>query len=233
MAAEMALDAIADDHPARSDVIEIRRSTARAVGLTDRLLEAGRADRHQPDAGQAGGGWTAGGTDVGVVVRAIEPVLRRLVEGDAVLVIDAPTGIGHVPLDPAAIESIVVNLVVNARDAQPFGGVIFVDVGDRPVPGTARPGVQLSVADTGTGIAADIRARIFEPFVTTKLHGSGLGLAIVADVARSIGGHVDAIDRADGGTVFRVVLPCVETGVEGTRPGPVCLAAPRSIEGAP
>jgi two-component system cell cycle sensor histidine kinase/response regulator CckA len=233
MAAEMALDALADDHAARPDVFEIQRSTSRASALTDRLLAFAHSKVPSPMDRLSEAVRSTAGTDVGAVIRAIEPVLRRLVEGNAVLTVEAPTGLGHVPLDPVAIESIVVNLVVNARDAQPFEGRIVVNVEKCVIPGTFRPGVQISVADGGTGIPPEIRDTIFEPFVTTKLHGSGLGLAIVADVARSIGGNVDAFDQAQGGTVFRVVLPRLEKPSDGGHPAPLRLVVPCRIEGGP
>jgi signal transduction histidine kinase len=229
LAVAMAADAIAEDHPARADLDEAQRATTRAAAMTDRLLEGVRPvpvgatsdDRVVPD------GSRAIACDVALVIHSIEPILRRLVEPGIDLRIDVAADLGRVGLDEAAIECLVVNLVVNARDAQPRGGRIDVEATARPMPGSGSPAVQLTVADRGRGIAAEVRDRMFDPRVTTKPGGSGLGLAIVADVVRSVGGTVDAVDRRDGGTRFLVVLPS-----DGPRPLQA-PARPRVHQAAP
>jgi two-component system cell cycle sensor histidine kinase/response regulator CckA len=242
LAVEMAIESVGDDHPARADLVEAIRALDMATVLTVRLLELGgtqgveRPGAVQPDPG------ASSGCDVADVVRAIDPILRRLVDGEWTLELDVPQAVGRVALEAASVESLVVNLVVNARDAQPDGGRIDIAVHERRPGPTAPAFVELSVADRGTGIAAELRHRIFEPRVTTKIGGSGLGLAIVADVVRAAGGTVQVSDRAGGGTCFLVLLPRLAEPVRviaprGAQPGggPVghLHLGVRTIEGEP
>jgi signal transduction histidine kinase len=201
LAVAMATATLDGDHPARSDLdqalIVIDRAARLAVRLCQpSILPAGEALR--PD---------GPGCDVSAVVRSVEPILHRLVRGDGELVVDVPDRVGRVRLDAAALESLVVNLVVNARDAQPMGGRIDLVVSALDEPVTGRPLVRLAVADRGAGIDPLIRDRMFLPRQTTKPDGSGLGLAIVAEVVGSVDGTVVAQDRRSGGTRFVVDLP--------------------------
>jgi signal transduction histidine kinase len=212
LAVAMAMTGLEPGHSARPDLEGAIVILDRAARLAGRLLVAGRdADTgHDED--------RTLGCDVAVVVRSIEPILRRLVRGDAELAVDTPGHVGRVPLDAAAIESLVVNLIVNARDAQPLGGRIELEVTGGQQAGTGRPTVRLTVADRGTGIDPAVRERMFAPRVTTKVGGSGLGLAIVADAVDAAGGTIVALDRRNGGTRFVVDLPrLAESGPAAAR----------------
>jgi len=125
-------------------------------------------------------------------------------------------GIGHVRADPAHLEQVIVNLVLNARDALAAGGTLTIETSERhmtaPARGAAtRPGlyVVLSVTDSGTGMDEDTRARLFEPFFTTKeaAHGSGLGLAIVHGIVKSTGGSIRVSSEPGAGTSVRLFFP--------------------------
>jgi signal transduction histidine kinase len=119
-------------------------------------------------------------------------------------------------VDPGQMEHAVLNLALNARDAMPDGGVLTIGTANRPamppeIAADLAPGdyVELSVADTGAGMAADVLARAVEPFYTTKEpgQGSGLGLSQVYGIARQSGGAMRIESEAGGGTIVRLYLP--------------------------
>jgi two-component system, cell cycle sensor histidine kinase and response regulator CckA len=140
----------------------------------------------------------------------------RLIGDDVRLVIDAPDNLPNVCADPAQLEQIVVNLAINARDAMPRGGDLFVRV--RPhVLGRPRPGrevqppgeyVQIVVEDTGEGIRPELLPRVFEPFFTTKgLQGTGLGLSTVYGIVKQSGGFIWIESEVGKGTTFTIDFP--------------------------
>jgi CheY-like chemotaxis protein len=155
------------------------------------------------------------------VVRGIEPMLQRVLGEDVEL--DIPTGpaTSVVMADRGQIQQIIMNLVVNARDAMPEGGKLSIKtanvaLSDEDVRNQvgARPGphVELSVSDTGEGMPDDVRPHIFEPFFTTKPtgKGTGLGLSTVLGIAQQSGGHVAVETAVGSGSTFRIFLPVAE-----------------------
>jgi CheY-like chemotaxis protein len=154
-------------------------------------------------------------------VRDLEPLLRRSIGEDIELVCELEPDLLPVKADPSQIDQVLMNLVVNARDAMAGGGRIRIETanasldeaGVRPHPGLA-PGhyALLSVSDTGTGIQDEVQTHIFEPFFTTKPQGkgTGLGLPTVFGIARQSGGTVVVDSRWGRGTSMRVYLPTVE-----------------------
>ena len=140
--------------------------------------------------------------DVSAIVRGMERTLRRAVGPVVNLVLELDEALPAVDADRGQIERIVMNLVVNARDAAGPGGAVTVTTRSDATTGRVR----LSVTDTGDGIPDEIRARIFDPFFTTKASGkgSGLGLAIVRMLASQTGGAIDVISRAGHGATFVV-----------------------------
>ena len=145
-------------------------------------------------------------------------MLRRLIGDDVELILRLSSSPCPVVSDPRQVEQVVMNLVVNARDAMPGGGTLVVEtdvvslgVDGLPVPAGVAAGryVRLAVTDTGTGMPQEVASRIFEPFFTTKQpgQGTGLGLSTVYGIARQAGGHVDVYSEVGHGTVFKVYLP--------------------------
>jgi PAS domain S-box-containing protein len=209
---------LAPDAPEREDVEEIARAVERGASLTRQLLAFGR---RQPLSLRA--------VDVRAAVAGVERMLRRAVGERVELDVRAAGDPCWAWADPAAIEQVVVNLALNARDAMPAGGVVVVDVvaareqaaataeppaaaGDASATdGTARPGayVVLRVADTGTGMSPEVLQRAFEPFFTTKAvgRGTGLGLAVVHGIAEQSGGFVRVRSAPGQGTTVEVFLP--------------------------
>jgi two-component system cell cycle sensor histidine kinase/response regulator CckA len=152
----------------------------------------------------------------------MQKLLKRTLSADILLEVELAEDAGRVRTDPAQLEQVLLNLVINARDAMPEGGRIFVRTrrNHRDAPGAdgvpAGDWVVLEVADTGPGIPEAIRARIFEPFFSTKEGhgGTGLGLAIVYSVATSCGGKVTLDSEENVGSTFRVFLPRTTEAVE-------------------
>ncbi|HOC88666.1 MAG TPA: response regulator, partial [bacterium] len=151
-------------------------------------------------------------------------VLKRLVNENIDLVTRFKEGTGNIKADPAEVEQIIVNLVVNARDAMPRGGKLIIET-DRVTLDQkycrnhidATPGeyMLLSVQDNGDGMNEATQARIFEPFFTTKDQGTGLGLPTVFGIVRQNKGHVECYSEVGKGTLFKIFLPLVaEAAVE-------------------
>jgi PAS domain S-box-containing protein len=215
-------ESFASNDPRQDDVAEIQQAVRRAAGLTRQLLAFGRKSTHAPRV-----------LDLNTLVPDLRPLLARVLGPDIRLrVVRAPAP-ALVLADPTAIEQVLVNLAVNARDAMPAGGRLVValsHVVDSPPPPDVAPGsvpprgyVRLAVRDTGIGMDERTRARIFEPYFTTKDadRGSGLGLSTVHGIVLQSGGRLD-VDTAPGaGTTFRVDLPAVnpaDGGGELARP---------------
>ncbi|HEX6306868.1 MAG TPA: PAS domain S-box protein [Longimicrobiales bacterium] len=199
-------DKLSDDARAHADVVEIRRAVERAARLTRQLLAFSRRQVVRPRA-----------TELGGVILELDRMLRRIITEELTLH-TAVVPDAWVFADPGQLEQIVVNLIVNARDAAPRTG-IDVSVGtvrlpaDDPSAHGLPPGeyVRLVVADDGTGIDPEILPHIFEPFFTTKEigQGTGLGLATVYGIVQDAGGQIFVDSRIGVGTTMRVYLPLV------------------------
>ncbi|HYH65631.1 MAG TPA: PAS domain-containing protein, partial [Urbifossiella sp.] len=215
---DMALDALPLGDPARHMVEEMRSAGTRAADLTRQLLAYGRKQllRHEI-------------LDLGGLAAENGRMLRLLVGADVELVLDPRPA--WVAADPGQLVQVLMNLSVNARDAMPLGGRLAVRT--RAVSlaaGAAQDGVAvgagayalLEVADTGTGMSADVRGHLFEPFFTTKGQGkgTGLGLATVYGIVKQSGGHVEVETGSGRGTTFRVYLPAAPGPPTTDRPTP-------------
>jgi two-component system cell cycle sensor histidine kinase/response regulator CckA len=193
--------------PRQADVAAINAAAGRAATLTRQLLAYGRQSLMRPEP-----------IDLNAVVSDIEPMIRRLIGEDVELRTSLEPDLGWVQADAGQLDQVILNLVVNARDALSSGGTIELATANVRLdeayaaehPG-ARPGsyVMISVSDTGVGIDAATLARIFEPYFTTKDRGrgTGLGLATVLGIVEQSGGHIDVASTVGEGTTFRVYLP--------------------------
>jgi len=189
--------------------MEIQQAADRAASLTHQLLAFGRRQTLQPRV-----------LDLNAIVRGLEKMLRRVLSENVDLTIRIAAGLGSVKADPVQMEQVLLNLVVNARDAMPKGGRLTISTASQRVDSDSgqdetfiRAGdyVTLSVADTGIGMDAATRERIFEPFFTTKEvgKGTGLGLATVYGIVKQSNGHIGVDSEPGRGTTFCVSLPRV------------------------
>jgi CheY-like chemotaxis protein len=208
----LALRKVPEDSPVRRWLSEVDSSAWRAAALTRHLLAFSRQQVIEPRV-----------LDLRAVVEGMESLVARTIGEDVRLrtrLADEPC---RVLVDHGQVEQIVLNLVTNARDAMPDGGLLTLKVegpsSRHPVSPAARRGqraVILSVSDTGHGMKDDVRGRIFEPFFTTKPSGSGtgLGLAMVYGAAEQNGGWIDVESVPGRGSTFRLCLPEAQTDTD-------------------
>jgi PAS domain S-box-containing protein len=197
----MLMSELPSDSPIRPDIQEIAAAAERAETLTRQLLAFSRQQVLQPQS-----------VDVGALALGLRSMLRRLVREDIEIatVIDPVAGVAWA--DPGQIEQVLVNLVVNARDAMPDGGTVTIRTAaceHASAGAPSSPHVLVEVSDTGEGMTPEVQARMFEPFYTTKESGkgTGLGLSTVYGIVRQSGGDI-AVDSVPGtGTTFRIYLP--------------------------
>jgi CheY-like chemotaxis protein len=207
--AELTRALLRPEDPLRRNIDLIHRTAARAAELTRQLLAFSRKQVLELVV-----------LDLNAVAADMQDMLQRMIGEDITLVTMLDPMLGRVQADRSQIEQVILNLVVNARDAMPHGGRLTLEtVNVAPSRDTAhsmglRPGpsVMLSVSDTGVGIPRALQDRIFEPFFTTKEQGkgTGLGLATVYGIVKQSGGDIE-VDSAPGrGTRFRIYLPVVD-----------------------
>jgi signal transduction histidine kinase len=211
--ADLLLMQLPEEEPARAEAKEIKVSVQRGAGLTRQLLAFSRRQATSPRL-----------LAVEDVVSGMEMMLQRTIGPQVELEIRCDHPPTQVVADPAQMEQVVLNLVINARDAMPHGGRLAISVdavdGDDAavaahVEGRRGRFARLTVSDTGTGIDEATRARLFEPFFTTKEEGkgSGLGLSIVYGIVKQNGGYVGVVSEPGEGATFHVYLPLADVPV--------------------
>lgn len=215
--AELASSRLPPDHPVQQDLSHILAGAEKAAGLVRQLLGFARKQFAQPRA-----------TDVNQVVQEMRPLLERSLGERIQLDLQLSAQPAIILIDPAQLEQILLNLVLNARDAMPQGGSITLrtehlhSTHSLPaLPTDAPPGkyVCLIVQDEGTGIASTDLPHIFEPFYTTKgVHGHGLGLATVYGIVVQNRGFIQVHSQPDVGTAFRIYFPLLEASVAVSPP---------------
>ena len=201
---------LGSDSPLRKYIEEIRQASERAAGLTRQLLVFGRKQTVVPVV-----------LDLNDVVKDLDKMLIRLIDANVEMTTNLGKKIGHVKADSGYIGQVLMNLVVNARDAMPNGGKLTIETNNVKLDENyarthtgAFPGdyVMLSVTDTGTGMTDEVKALLFEAFFTTKPlgKGTGLGLATCQTIVQQCGGHIDVHSEVGNGTTFKIYFPRAE-----------------------
>jgi two-component system cell cycle sensor histidine kinase/response regulator CckA len=228
---ELVLETLSPGDPIRSDIIEVRKAGASAVGLTRQLLALSRRQVLSPRV-----------IDLNQIVTHLERMVRRLIGAHVVLAFELASDLGRVSADPGQIEQVIMNLVLNARDAmgEHERGTLtiathnqYVDDGQGETLNiTAGRYVMLSVRDTGSGMNEATIERIFEPFFTTKEKGkgTGLGLSTALGIVQQSGGAVGLESELGVGTVFCVYLPRTDRPVQSAYSIPPARVSNRSWE---
>lgn len=202
----LALQKIGSDHPGAKDIEQVINAGERATSLIRQLLAFGRRQILDPQP-----------VNVNIFITSIQKILSRLIGENISLSTMLSPDIGMVLADPSQIEQIIMNLVINARDAIEHGGTITIETANISIDSTftsksrgAKEGdyVLISFCDTGMGMSDEVINRIFEPFFTTKAEsGTGLGLATVYGIVKQNGGYIQVVSQVGIGTEFKVFIP--------------------------
>jgi signal transduction histidine kinase len=226
--AELLLAKMKDADPGRRYVDQLLRAAQRAAGLTRQLLAFSRRQVLQLKV-----------VDLNQLVADLEKMLDRLIGEDVELTVLPRPDLGSVRVDPGQMEQVIMNLVVNARDAMPKGGQLRIETANADLDATyaathepVKPGryVMLAVSDDGVGMDETTRARVFEPFFTTKPagEGTGLGLATVYGIVKQSGGYIWVYSEPGRGTTFRLYFP---RALERPEPEETEAAPPADLRG--
>jgi two-component system, cell cycle sensor histidine kinase and response regulator CckA len=210
---QFAVASLPAESSARSDVEQVEFAAQRAATLTRQLLAFSRQQVLQPQL-----------LSLNDVVRGMERMMTRLIDETIRIELRLDSSLGFVMADPGQIEQVLLNLVLNARDAMPAGGVLTIETGNDTNGTTTadlphEPRAMLRVVDTGTGMDDETQTRIFEPFFTTKPvgKGTGLGLSTVYGIVSQSGGAIFVKSERGHGSAFTVTLPLCEGEPEDTR----------------
>jgi signal transduction histidine kinase/CheY-like chemotaxis protein len=211
---EIASNKLATADPVRLRLVEVEKAAKRAAVLTGQLLAF---SRRQPIERRS--------IDLNDSIGEIMKLVNRIIGADVEVKVTAGADLSAILADPTQIEQVVMNLVINARDAMPHGGLlsietsnIFLDESYQRQHNWGKPGnyVQITVSDSGSGMNEETKARIFEPFFTTKEvgKGTGLGLSMVYGIVKQHEGHISVYSELGHGTAFRIFLPSIECPIE-------------------
>ncbi|HEX4138123.1 MAG TPA: response regulator [Bryobacteraceae bacterium] len=222
---DLSLKQVPAGSPICENLRQIRKAGEQAAILTRQLLAFGRKQVLHPKV-----------MNLNAVIETNVKILRRIIGADIELVTRLDANPGSVKADDGQIEQILMNLVVNSRDAMPQGGQVIVETRNMPIDYSAGhgPRIMLSVTDSGSGMDATTQSRIFEPFFTTKElgRGTGLGLSIVYGAVKQSNGKIEVDSQPGKGTTFRIYLPRTEeaiTNPESARSAATTFAGSETI----
>ncbi len=221
----MSLDSLEAESPLCEALEEIEKAAISAAALTRQLLTFSRRSLVRPRI-----------LKLNTVIGNMEKMLRRVLGEDVELILEMGEGLDEIRADPGLIEQVLMNLVVNARDAMPNGGMLILETAnlclDKEYAGAhlavkTGPHAMLAVTDTGSGMTEEVRSRIFEPFFTTKPHGqgTGLGLATVYGIVQQMEGSIWVYSEPKKGSTFKILFPSAPAG-----DAPDQEAAPQTLE---
>jgi two-component system, cell cycle sensor histidine kinase and response regulator CckA len=217
--------------PSFKEINEVHQNALRAAALVSQLLAFSRKQTMQPKT-----------LALGDVIGELAQMLRRLVGEGVTLTVERDPELWAVHADEAQLGNAIINLVVNARDAMPSGGVVTIRTANQTVTGASALGtaimpagdyVRIDVADTGTGMSKEIQSKIFDPFFTTKPvgQGTGLGLATVYGIVKQSGGFITVDSEPGKGTCFKIYLPRRKVEPAEVAPAEAPPAVARDVTG--
>jgi len=217
--------------PSFKEINEVHQNALRAAALVSQLLAFSRKQTMQPKT-----------LALGDVVGELAQMLRRLVGEGITLNVERDSDLWPVHADEAQLGNALINLVVNARDAMPSGGTVTIATHNRAIASSSALGtaimpageyVEITVADTGTGMSKEIQSKIFDPFFTTKPvgQGTGLGLATVYGIVKQTGGFITVDSEVGHGTAFKIYLPRMRVDANAPVIEVAAPAAPRDVTG--
>jgi len=207
---QLSLLELKEDDPLRGNLEEIRRASEKATDLTRQLLNLSRSQMMEMKI-----------VDLNTLLKNLDKMLRRVVGEDVELITCFADDLERIKVDPGQIEQVIMNLVVNAKDAMPSGGKLAIETANVELDQIyasshigVKPGryVMLLVSDTGMGMAPEIKKKVFEPFFTTKEKdkGTGLGLSTVYGIVKQSGGDIWVYSEPGYGTTFKIYFPRVD-----------------------
>lgn len=228
--ADLSLNRLSPEDPLRRNLKEIHNASNRAASLTRQLLAFSRKQVMQPRV-----------FALNTIIADLEKMLRRMIGEDIEFSTNLRASVGNVKADPGQIEQVIMNLVVNARDAMPSGGKITIETNIVELDETyARHHISaisgsyalLAVSDTGTGINEETKKHIFEPFFTTKESGkgTGLGLSMVYGIVKQSGGNIWVYSEPGIGTTFKIYLPSVGEAAQKYKEATKTFQHPQATE---
>jgi two-component system cell cycle sensor histidine kinase/response regulator CckA len=227
---EILIDDLPDGTPLAESATEISKAAGRAAILTRQLLAYGRKQLLQPET-----------LDLNRIIANMEGVFRHLMGGSVDTQIVPASGLQAVQADAGQVEQVIMNMIINARDAMPNGGKLTLETANVSFDQESvdrypelKPGdyVMLAISDTGTGMSAEVKARLFEPFFSTKEvgQGTGLGLSTCYGIIKQSGGHISVYSELARGATFKIYLPQVEQRAKTLRPRSESPDLPRGTE---
>lgn len=227
---EILLQTMPDDAPSRNFLQEIRNAGERSASLTRQLLAFSRRQMLAPKV-----------LNLNDIVDGMGKLLRRTIGEDIQFSTALSSDLGNVRADPGQIEQVLLNLIVNARDAMPQGGKLTIETRNLTIDNSYSQAhaelplgeyVLLAVSDTGSGMTADVKRHIFEPFFTTKGpgRGTGLGLAVVHGIVKQSGGEISVYSELGQGSTFKVLLPRIVEAASVEEVTPTASTMPRGNE---
>ncbi len=204
---ELIMLSLNNSDPLKEDIVEIGNAADRAATLTRQLLAFSRKQALAPKI-----------VNLNIIIRDLEKMLRRLIGEDILLHTTGAPDLRKIKVDPGQIEQVIINLVVNARDAMPNGGKLTIETSNIELDEeyvklhpemTVGPHAMLAVSDTGTGMTEKVKSQIFDPFFTTKPvgKGTGLGLSTVYGIVKQSGGSINVYSEVGQGTSFKIYFP--------------------------
>jgi signal transduction histidine kinase/CheY-like chemotaxis protein len=206
----LSMPGLSDSDLLHRNLSEIHKAAERARALTGQLLAFSRKQVLQPRV-----------LNLGDVIQGMEKMLRRLIGEDIELSTSYDASLGRVKADPGQIEQVIMNLVVNSRDAMPRGGKLTISVSNAVIDQKSQfrnrtldvgRYLMIAVSDNGIGMNEEVKSHLFEPFFTTKGlgKGTGLGLATCYGIVCQSGGDIRVYSEPNSGTTFRIYLPCTD-----------------------